>query len=153
MTPFQSTAVAEKFASYPPEARAALLVLREIVWETARSLPAVGEIVETLKWGEPAYGTPSKAGSTFRMDWKAKAPGSYALYFNCQTDLIDTFRTLFPNDFVFEGNRALVFRLGEPLPADAVAFCMAAAFTYHLNKKKLHREKQHRGGVPGPSAR
>ena len=148
MTQFQSQLVAAKFASYPVEARKALLALREIAWETARSLPDVGEVEETLKWGEPAYSTPGKSGSTFRMDWKAKAPGSYALYFNCQTDLVDTFKTLFPNDFIFEGNRALVFRLGEPIPADSVAFCMAAAFTYHLNKKK-----QHRGGVPGPSAR
>ena len=113
--------------------------MREIAWETALSLPAVGEIEETLKWGEPAYGTKSKAGSTFRMDCKAKAPGSYALYFNCQTDQVDTFRTLFPHDFVFEGNRALVFRLGEALPADSVAFCMAAAFAYHLNKKRQQR--------------
>lgn len=117
--------------------------MREIAWETALSLPAVGEIEETLKWGEPAYGTKSKAGSTFRMDWKAKAPGSYALYFNWQTDLVDTFRTLFPHDFVFEGNRALVFRLGEGLPADSVAFCMAAVFAYHLNKKR-----QQRGAAP-----
>lgn len=140
MTPFQSQQVAEKFASYPVEARKALLALREIAWETARSLPAVGEIEETLKWGEPAYGTPSKAGSTFRMDWKAKAPGRYALYFNCQTDLVDTFKTLFPDDFVFEGNRALVFRLGEAIPADSVAVCMGAAFTYHLNKRKRQRD-------------
>ncbi|AOW12145.1 hypothetical protein LPB72_14320 [Hydrogenophaga crassostreae] len=139
MTPFQSQGVAEKFASYPIEVKNALLALREIAWETARSLPEVGEIEETLKWGEPAYGTKSKAGSTFRMDWKTKAPGSYALYFNCQTDLVDTFKTLFPNDFVFEGNRALVFRLGEAIPADSVAFCMAAAFSYHLNKKKQQR--------------
>ena len=136
MTPFHSQEVAEKFAAYPPEARRALLALREIACRTARSLPEVGEIEETLKWGEPAYSTSSKVGSTFRMDWKAKVPGSYALYFHCQTDLVETFRTLFPNDFVFEGNRALVFRLGEAIPADSVAFCMAAAFTYHLNKKQ-----------------
>lgn len=143
MTPFQSQDVAAKFASYPPEARKALLALREIAWETARSLPDLGEIEETLKWGEPAYASRSKTGSTFRMDWKARAPGSYALYFNCQTDLIETFKTLFPNDFVFEGNRALVFKLGEAIPADSVSFCMAAAFTYHLNKKR-----QQQGGVP-----
>jgi hypothetical protein len=139
MTPFQSQEVAAKFAAYPPEASAALLALREIAWETARSLPEVGEIEETLKWGEPAYSTPSKAGSPFRMDWKARSPDSYALYFNCNTDLVDTFRTLFPHDFAFEGNRALVFRLGEAIPTDSVAFCMAAAFTYHLNKKKQQR--------------
>ncbi|QCB48686.1 DUF1801 domain-containing protein [Hydrogenophaga sp. PAMC20947] len=146
MTPFQSQAVAAKFASYPPEAREALLALREIAWETARSMPEVGGIEETLKWGEPAYGTKSKVGSTVRMDWKTRAPGSYALYFNCQTDLVETFRTLFPNDFVFEGNRALVFRLGETIPADSVAFCMAAAFSYHLNKKKQRSSAPRRSG-------
>jgi len=62
MTPFQSREVAAKFDAYPPAAREALLVLREIAWQTARSLPEVGLIEETLKWGEPAYGIPSKAG-------------------------------------------------------------------------------------------
>jgi hypothetical protein len=38
------------------------------------------------------------------------------------------------NDFRFEGNRALVFDVGAPLPKDAVAFCVSAALTYHLNK-------------------
>ena len=146
MTPFKSENVAAKFASYPPVARNALLALREMAWETARSLPDLGEIEETLKWGEPAYGTSSKAGSTFRMDWKARDPGSYALYFNCQTDLVETFRTLFPKDFCFEGNRALVFRLGEAVPADSVAFCMAAAFTYHLNKSKRRDGASPRSG-------
>lgn len=136
MTPFQSHGVADKFAAYPPEARKTLLALREIAWETARSLPEVGEIEESLKWGEPAFTTKNKAGSTVRMDWKDKAPGSCALYFNCHTDLIETFKTLFPNDFVFEGNRAMVFKLGDAIPADSVAFCMAAAFTYHLKKKQ-----------------
>jgi hypothetical protein len=135
MTPFQSQLVAAKFAGYPVEARRVLLALREIAWDTARSLPEVGGIEETLKWGEPAYSTKSKAGSTVRMDWKAKSPGRCALYFNCQTDLIETFKTLFANDFVFEGNRALVFKLGDAVPTDSVAFCMAAAFTYHLRQR------------------
>ena len=32
------------------------------------------------------------------------------MYFNCQTNLVETFRTLCPNDFKFEGNRTLVSR-------------------------------------------
>ena len=142
MPQFQSQLVAAKFASYPVEARKALLALREIAGETARSLSDVDEVEETLKWGEPTYTTPSKSGGTFRMDWKAKVPGSYALYFNCQTDLVETFKSLSPHDFVFEGTRALVFRLGEAIPADSVAFCMAAAFTYHLNKNKQQQQQR-----------
>ena len=142
MTPFQSQEVAAKFASYPPEARKALLALREIALGTARSLPEVGEVEEALKWGEPAYATLSKAGSTFRMDWKAKHPENYALYFNCQTDLVETFRTIFSDDFAFEGNRAIVLKLAQRMPAESVAFCMAAALTYHLKKKRQGKATQ-----------
>jgi hypothetical protein len=57
------------------------------------------------------------------------------MHFHCQTDLVSTFRTLFPKDFAFEGNRALVFKLGDRLPMDALAFCIAASLTYHLSKR------------------
>lgn len=136
MTPFDAPSVAAKFESYPPHARNALLALRELVFRTASETPGVGEIDETLKWGEPAYVTKNKAGSTVRMDWKAKDPERYAIYFHCQTGLVDMFRTLFPDDFAFDGNRALVFRLGDPVPEDALAICIAAALTYHLNKRR-----------------
>ena len=139
MTPFRNAAVAEKFESYPPSARNALLALRELVFRTARETPGVGEIDETLKWGEPAYLTKNKAGSTVRMDWKSKDPDRYALYFHCQTGLVGTFRTLFPDDFAFEGNRALVFGLDEQLAEDALAICIAAALTYHLDKRRSVR--------------
>jgi hypothetical protein len=41
-----------------------------------------------------------------------------------------TFRTLFPNDFHFEGNRALVFDVADTLPLDALRVCISAALTY-----------------------
>ena len=139
MTPFHSAAVEARFQAYPPAARRDLLALRELVLGVARTTPGVGPIEEALKWGEPAYLTPNGAGSTVRMDWKPKAPDAYALYFNCKTTLVDTFRTLFPHDFVFEGNRALVFQVGSTPPADALRLCVAAAFTYHASKRGLAR--------------
>jgi hypothetical protein len=135
MTPFQSPPVAAKFESYPPKAKKAMLALRALVLRTACSTPGVGEIEETLKWGEPAYVTKNGAGSAVRIDWKPKYPDRYAMYFHCQTDLVSTFRTLFPKDFTFEGNRALVFKLGDRLPENTLAFCIAASLTYHLNKR------------------
>ena len=65
---------------------------------------------------------------------QAATPDQYFMYFICTTTLVDSFRTWFPNDFQFEGNRALVFDLNAPLPAKAVQFCVAAALTYHLKK-------------------
>jgi hypothetical protein len=143
MTPFRTPEVAAKFGSYPPKAKQAMLTLRALVLETAFSTAGVGEIEETLKWGEPAYVTKNGAGSTVRIDWKAKNPDRYAMYFHCRTDLVSTFRTLFPKDFMFEGNRALVFKLGERLPEDTLALCIAASLTYHLNKRhaKVRRNR------------
>jgi hypothetical protein len=136
MTPFQNKAVAERFAAYPHHVRPKMLALRELVIKTAASTPSAGEVEETLKWGEPAYVTKNKAGSTVRMDWKAKNPTAYALYFNCQTSLVENFRKMFPNDFRFEGNRALVFELDQKLPKDSLAFCVAASLTYHVKAIK-----------------
>ncbi|MBU1353925.1 MAG: DUF1801 domain-containing protein [Gammaproteobacteria bacterium] len=141
MTPFASATVAAKFAAYPPHVRAKLLALRELVFETAATAEGVGDIEESLKWGEPAYATKNKSGSTVRMDWKQQHPHQYAMYFNCQTTLIETFRTIFPTDFKFDGNRALVFSLEEEVPKIGLAMCIAASFTYHLKKKAAKAPK------------
>jgi Domain of unknown function (DU1801) len=134
MKAFASSSVAEKFASYPKPVRPKLMALRELILKTAAETEGVGEIEETLKWGEPAYVTKNKAGSTVRIDWKEKDPDHYAMYFLCQTNLVETFRTLFPRDFKFEGNRALVFSLNDKVPKDSLSMCIAASLTYHLKK-------------------
>ncbi|HEY6514436.1 MAG TPA: DUF1801 domain-containing protein [Burkholderiaceae bacterium] len=139
MKPFADPEVKAKFDSYPPVPRKRLLALRELVFRTAEATDGIGEIEESLKWGEPAYTTKNKAGSTVRVDWKSKTPGQYAMYFHCQTHLIESFRTMFPNDFKFEGNRALVFELSETVPRDALAVCIAASLTYHLKKRVAKR--------------
>lgn len=140
MKPFADPVVAAHFQSYPPVVRKKMLALRELVFVTAKKVDGVGPLLETLKWGEPAYLTAqTKSGSTVRMDWKAKFPDRYAMYFHCQTGLIESFRCMFPNDFTFEGNRALVFGLSQKLPTDALAFCIQASLTYHLRKRALRR--------------
>lgn len=145
MTPFRNPEVEAKFAAYPANARKALLGLRELIFETARATPGVGEIEETLKWGEPSYVTPNRAGSTVRIDWKAKDPTHFAMYFHCQTGLVSTFREMFPNDFEFEGNRALIFKLGERVPRDSLAACIAASLIFHLRRKAKPASKANSG--------
>ena len=135
MQPFKNPDVARAFEAYPAPVRKDMLALRELILATAASTAGVGEIEETLRWGEPAYLTSrSKSGSTVRIDWKKSRPGDYAMYFNCRTNLVETFRTLFPQELKFAGNRALVFNIGSRVPKDAVAFCVSAALTYHLRK-------------------
>jgi hypothetical protein len=127
--------VAQVFASYPPALRRKLLALRQLVLDTAAATPGVGEIEETLKWGEPAYLTcASKSGSTIRLGPVKSSPSHYALYFNCKTTLVDTFRTLFPHELRYDGNRAIVLDSADAVPRDALAFCIQAALTYHRRK-------------------
>ena len=134
--PFAEAAVAQVFDDCPPQARKKLLALRELIFDTAAATPGVGALEETLKWGEPAYVTAqSGSGSTVRIAWKKADPTHCAMYFNCRTSLVETFRSLFPTEFRFEGQRAIVFDLAEPVPADSLAFCVAAALTYHLKRR------------------
>jgi hypothetical protein len=139
--PFRDPAVARVFESCPAAVRRRLLALRELIFRTAASTQGVGELEETLKWGEPAYlTTQSRSGSTIRLGWKKPDPSRCAMYFHCQTNLIQTFRTLFPDELQFEANRAIVFTAAEPVPMDSLAFCVAAALTYHRRKASAGRE-------------
>ncbi len=133
--PFNNPAVAEALASYPAPVRRKLMALRRLIFATAANTPGVGVLEETLKWGEPAYlTTQSKSGSTVRIAWKPKQPRHYAIYFNCQTTLVESFRTLFPNDFQFDGNRAIIFDADKSIDTRTLSFCIAAALTYHRKK-------------------
>jgi Domain of unknown function (DU1801) len=136
MKKFSNPQVSEVFDTYPPEFRKKLLALRELIYKTAETMEGVGELEETLRWGEPTYITSqNKTGSIIRIAWKKKSPSQYAMYFHCQTDLIQTFRTLFPTEFRFEGNRSIIFEESDTVPVDSLTFCIAAALTYHRTKE------------------
>jgi len=137
MTPFSDASVADAFDAYPPAVQSKLFELRELIFETALSTPGVGMIEETLKWGEPAYLTPeTKSGSTIRLGSNKSALTCSGMYFNCNTDLVESFRALFAGELKFEGNRAIVFDESEELPRDALSVCIEAALTYHQKKRK-----------------
>ncbi|GIO08686.1 hypothetical protein J31TS6_47140 [Brevibacillus reuszeri] len=87
---------------------------------------------EVLKWGEPSYVT--KKGSTIRIGWKKSIPNRYALYFNCNTSLVETFREIYRDTFNFEGNRAIVFDDEAVFLIDELKQCISAALTYHTRK-------------------
>jgi len=135
MTPFADPAVEAVFDACPAALKKRMLALRNMVFEVAASTAGVGELQETLKWGEPAYLTArSKSGSTVRMAPRKGSSTQYALYFNCQTRLVDTFRTMFPVEFSYEGNRAIVLDADQAVPEDALRFCIAMALTWHRAK-------------------
>jgi len=122
--------VKDRFDEYPDNVRVRLEELRNLVFQVAFELE-LGEVDETLKWGEPSYSV--KTGSPLRMDWKLKSPNNYYLFFNCQTKLVDTFRELYGDELLFQGNRAIVLSLPKPLPA-VIKSCLELALTYHQRK-------------------
>lgn len=113
------------------------MALRTLIIEVAAQTAGVGPLEESLKWGEPAFVTAaSKNGSTIRIAWKKAKPNQYAMYFNCQTTLVDSFKTMFPTTFKFEGNRALVFDEREDVPVEALRICDEVALTFHSRKRE-----------------
>lgn len=123
--------VREKFNGYPPDIRNKLETIRELILAEAKQND-LGVVEEGLKWGEPSYVV--KGGSPIRMDWKAKSPDQYAVYFNCNTKLVDTFKQLYEDKFRFEGNRAMVFDKTAPLNKTALRHCIKLALIYHTVK-------------------
>lgn len=124
--------VADKFKSYPEEIRRKLMQLRLLVIDVASSSPDIGELEETLKWGEPSY--LAKGGSTVRIGWKESNPDYYAVYFNCNTKLVDTFTQIYSDTLSFEGNRAIVLHRDDTVPSIALEHCVSLALQYHKIK-------------------
>ena len=119
--------VQEKFDSYPKHVKPLILKLRELVFSVAEELD-LGDVDETLKWGEPSYQVES--GSPVRMDWKSKSPNQYFLFFHCQTKLVDAFRGLYSEALEFEGNRAIVLHVDKELPQEVIRHCVGLAMRY-----------------------
>ncbi len=133
---FAEPAVEAVFNSYPSPVKSKLLALRRLIFDTAKTTAEVGALEEALKWGQPSYVTAeSKSGSTIRIDQVKAGAGQYAVYFHCQTDLVETFRELYP-ELRYGGNRAILLDAGEKLPEKALRHCVALALTYHARKRK-----------------
>jgi hypothetical protein len=132
MDKFETPEVAEAFNNYPEHMRQKLMVLRQLILDTASETEGVSTLEETLKWGEPSYLT--KSGSTIRMDWKKSKPDQYAMYFHCKTKLVDTFKELYIDKFRFEGNRAIVFNEEDEIATNELKHCISLSLTYHRRK-------------------
>ena len=130
----QPPQIAEKFASYPEHVREKMHYLRELLLTVASEVEGISKLEESLKWGEPSY--KAKQGSPIRMDWKPTVPDQYALYFNCNTSLVETFRIIYEDLFRYEKNRAIVFSLKEELPEQELRECIRMGLTYQLLKDK-----------------
>jgi len=139
--PIGDPAVAAVFESWPAATRRNLLTVRKLIFGAAAARHDVGPLVETLKWGQPAYlpATP-RVGTTVRIDALRASRTGYAVYFHCQTNLVETFRELYP-ELRFSGNRAILLDAKDKLPEAELRHCVALALTYHSNRRKRTRAR------------
>lgn len=128
----QNPAVQETFNSYPGAISEKMMSLRQLIIDVAFEAEDIDCLEETLKWGEPSYLV--NGGSTVRIGWKSARPEEYAVYFNCNTKLVSTFKEIYRDTFSFEGNRAIVFQAKDKLPIAELEHCVALAFSYHKIK-------------------
>jgi hypothetical protein len=128
--------VAAAFSAFPERVRGRLLEARDLIFETAASVEGVGQLTETLKWGEPAYLTEATgSGSTIRLGRIRSSERECAVLFNCRTTLVDDFRSQFPDVFAYEKNRAILLDAHKPLPRAPLVVCVGMALTYHQRRR------------------
>ena len=61
--------------------------------------------------------------------------GQVALFFNCQTLLVERFRQRFGDALQYSKNRAVVIDPTETIPIAEIRQCILMALTYHEAKK------------------
>lgn len=127
MESFSDLNVKRKFDGYPSVKREALLELRQLIFDIARELSSGGSIIESLKWNQPSYAM--KKGTPIRLDTFGE--DKIALFFHCQTHLIEQFREMFQGDLDFSKNRAIILDPTQPLPMDDLRVCIQMGLTYH----------------------
>lgn len=123
--------VKAKFDRYPEQAKTQFLAIRAAIYEVG-SIDDVGTITETLKWGEPSYLV--KHGSTIRLDWKTQKPQQISMFFNCKTNLLETFREVYGDKLQLLGNREIAIPLSENTPMSELKSCISMALRYHKIK-------------------
>ena len=127
--------VEQAFERVPAPVATAWSALRAVILETAANMPEVGPVTESLKWGEPSFSTDrTKSGTPIRLGWKAATPDTVKLLVHCQTSLVPRWRELYGDRLSFEGTRAILLDIRQPLPREELAHCVAMALTYKLNR-------------------
>ena len=119
------------FETFPKSERVRLSKTRKLLFSITKS-SETGPLTETLKWGQPSYLTEvTGAGSTVRL---GLYKGQAAVFFNCQTTLVESFRADFPEAFSYVGNRTVL--LDAASDEQALGICLARALTYHRDKRR-----------------
>ncbi len=104
--------------------------------DVASETRGVDAITETLKWGQISYLTHKpRSGTTLRIDRYPRETQQVALFVHCQTTLVDSFRSMHPDAFAYEGTRAVVWDDLDESQVNVLKDFIEFALTYHQRKQ------------------
>ena len=130
LRPFNNEKIKTIFDSFDPNIRKKLLQIRELIFTTAADI----DVVDGYR-KEPSYvHLKQKVGSPIRLN-QLKDKNQFALYFNCQSNLVPTFKQIYPKTFNYGDNRSIIFDIKDKIPVTELSHCISLALTYHLNKR------------------
>jgi hypothetical protein len=129
MIPDQNAQVAEAFAALPVEHRDGLSQLRALILDVARDVGAA-PVQEMLRWGQPSYVSARPRECTTIRLGSTRDRRHFALFIHCQSTVLQVFRSMFPSEFRYDGNRAILFLPGEDLQKDKLRLCIGHALQY-----------------------
>ncbi|MFN0194509.1 MAG: DUF1801 domain-containing protein [Aestuariivirga sp.] len=121
---------------YAAPVRRKLAELRKLVLSTAKATAGVGHIHEGRRWNQHSFLTSETgSGSTIRIDGIRNDARKCAVYFHCQSGLIEQFKELYGGELTFEGKRSIIIDVSKKLPTDPLRHCISLALTHHLRKR------------------
>ena len=123
--------IKEKYDSFPDAIQSSLMQLRELIISVAKEYE-LGSVEESLKWGELSYGV--NGGSAIRLGWRSKSPEKCFVFFNCQTSLVETFKEIYGDLFLYEGKRAIALQRSRIGSVKELEHCIGLALQYHKLK-------------------
>lgn len=133
---FESKDVHAYFIKQSKQVKEAMLYLRNLIYSVSRHSDLIGEIEETLKWGEPSYinGLP-RTGTTLRLAPTGNSEHELGLFVHCQTSLIDSFKEMHPT-LDYQGNRCLLLDINNLPDQTIIEHFVFLAMTYHYQKRQ-----------------
>ena len=130
--PFPNDKVPAALEMFPAAERDALLKLRELIFKVASEMPEVGQVEESLKWEQPSYVT--KVGTPIRLG--VAKDGGFAVFTHCQSRVIPEFKSLFPDDFRYDGTRGVLFGPSDTVDYSKLRMLIRNALGYRLSQSQ-----------------
>ena len=114
--------------------------MRNLILQTADSLPEIGPVEEALRWGQPSY--ISRKGTPLRLGVPKSA--RFGLFVHCQSRVIPNYLEHYPAWDRVEGTRALLFDHPNQIEPLRHGWLIRHALTYKVKAVKA-------GHAPSPA--